>query len=273
MAQEQASPTPAEVYEQVLVPAMFVPCTRLLLAHAQARPSAHVLDLACGSGVVARTVAPVVGPAGRVVGVDLRPGMLAVAAALPAAAGAPVEWREGDATALDLADGSFDLVLCQQGLQFFPDRPAALSEIRRVLKKGGRVAFALWQGRERQNVFDAMCEVEIRHLAPLGVTREDVEAFVSLGDAGEILDLLRDAGFRDVDVVEESIDADFDAATFVRDAEYAYSAFMPQFRENPAAFDAYLATVARELEPVLAPYRKGSRLIFPVPLNIATAVA
>jgi ubiquinone/menaquinone biosynthesis C-methylase UbiE len=268
---DNRKPTPAEEYERVLVPGMFIACTRLLLDHARPHPAERVLDLACGSGIVALTVAPMIGVGGSVVAVDSTPGMLAVARARPAPGGAPIEWVEGDATALDLPDHSFDLVLCQQGLQFFPDRPAALAEVKRVLADGGRAAFALWRSRERQPLFDPMCEAEIRHLAPLGVTRADVDAFVSLGDAAEIRGLLADAGFADVAVTADTVEADFDAATFVRDAEYGYSAFMPQFREDPSAFDAYVAAVEADMAPVLARYRTGDRLRFPVPVQIAMA--
>lgn len=265
--------TPAEEYDRAIVPGMFVACTKLLLAHAAPRPAERVLDLACGSGIVALTVAPMVGAGGSVVGVDATPGMLAVARAKPLPDGAPIEWREGDATALDLPDDSFDLVLCQQGLQFFPDRPAALREARRVLKDGDRAVFALWRSRADQPVFDPMCDAEIRHLAPLGATREDVEAFVSLGDAGEIRALLEDAGFADVAVTAETAEADFDADSFIQVCENGYSAFMPAFREDPAAFKDYVAAVERDMAPVLEKYRDGDRLRFPVPLHIAMARA
>lgn len=266
-------PTPAEEYDRAIVPGMFVACTNLLLDRAAPRPAERVLDLACGSGIVALTVAPMLGAGGSVVAIDATPGMLAVARAKPTPSGAPIEWREGDATALDLPDDDFDLVLCQQGLQFFPDRSAALREARRVLADGGRAVFAMWRGRADQPVFDPMCEAEIRHLAPLGATREDVEAFVSLGDADEIRSLLEEAGFVDVAVTAETAEADFDADSFIHVCEYGYSAFMPAFRENPDAFDDFVAAVERDMAPVLANYREGDRLRFPVPLHIATARA
>jgi ubiquinone/menaquinone biosynthesis C-methylase UbiE len=270
---EPARPTPAEEYERVLVPGMFVPCTQLLLQRAAPGSAERVLDLACGTGIVARTVAARIGSGGSIVALDPMPGMLAVARSRPPADGAPIEWREGDAAALDFGDNTFDLVLCQQGLQFFPDRPKALAEARRVLKNGGRIALAVWRGREAQPLFDAMCEVELRHLAPLGVTREEIEAFLSLGDADEIRRLLADAGFSNIKISSDAVDADFNADTFVRDADYAYSAFMPSFRENPAAFDEFIAAVERDMAPVLKRYRVGSRLRFPVPVHIATALA
>ena len=90
------------------------------------------MDVACGTGSVARHVAPLVGAEGKVVALDISPEMLAVARGLPAPAGATIEWREGNAIALTVPDDAFDLVLCQQGLQFFSDRAAAVREMRRA---------------------------------------------------------------------------------------------------------------------------------------------
>ena len=89
-----------EVYETQLVPAIFEPWAPLLVAQAALRAGERVLDIACGTGVVTRLVAPQVGPTGYVVGLDLNPGMLARARTSPPPEGAAVEWREGDAAAL-----------------------------------------------------------------------------------------------------------------------------------------------------------------------------
>ena len=99
-----------------------------------------MLDVACGTGIVARLAAQQVGTTGLVTGVDLNPGMLEVARAHTPTSGAAVDWREGDAGALPCDDASYDVVLCQQGLQFFPDQPRALREMHRVLVSGGRLA-------------------------------------------------------------------------------------------------------------------------------------
>ena len=134
--QWQVAGNAADVYERALVPAIFAPWAPLVVALAEPKPGERVLDVACGTGVVARFASQRVGRTGGVVGLDLNPGMLAVAAASaagPAATGAPIVWREGSAVAMPLADGSFDVVCCQLGLQFFPDRSAALAEMHRVL--------------------------------------------------------------------------------------------------------------------------------------------
>ena len=106
----------AENYEKNVVTYSTGPFAAILLEHADPQPGEHVVDIACGTGVVARQTAPRVGAAGTVVGVDINPAMLAVARARPAPAGAAIDWREGSALALPVPDNAFDLVLCQAGL-------------------------------------------------------------------------------------------------------------------------------------------------------------
>ena len=120
------------------------PWAPLLVEAARLAVGERVLDVACGTGVVARAAAERVGRGGRVVGIDLNPGMIAVAQSLPAIDGAPIEWLERSALDLRLDDVSFDVVLCQQGLQFLPDKAVALREMRRVIAGNGRLALSVW---------------------------------------------------------------------------------------------------------------------------------
>jgi SAM-dependent methyltransferase len=262
--------TAAEMYEHYFVPAIFGPWARALLKHAAPQPGERVLDLACGTGIVARQVAPVVGTAGSVVGLDLRPGMLVVARTRPAPAGAVISWQEGEANALPFADGSFDLVLCQQGLQFFPDRLAALREVRRVLRPGGRVGLAIWQALHRQGLFWALIEAEARHLAFLGVTREQATAPFSLGDAEEIVSLLQRAELDSIEIVPASQTVFLPAPDdFVANAEFAYGAVDPHFVANPLAFADFVAAVNRDTEEDRKRYRRDDHLVFPMHAHIA----
>src|SRR5438876_7202317 len=103
----QLGGNPDELYERYVVPAMFGPWAADLVALAAPQPGERVLDVACGSGVVARLVAPHVGSTGHVVGLDLNARRLVVARALPPSPGAVVEWREGDALALPFAEAVF----------------------------------------------------------------------------------------------------------------------------------------------------------------------
>ena len=129
----QVSSEAAERRERYAVRFFAGPWAPGLIALAALQQGEHVLDLACGTGLVTRLAAPEVGPTGHVTGLDINTGMLAVARSLPPPSGTPITWIQGDACAMDLPDASFDVIVCQQGLQFFPDKPAALREMHRVL--------------------------------------------------------------------------------------------------------------------------------------------
>ncbi len=129
-----------EAYERYLVPAFLGRWADQLLDHVPPRPGDRVLDAGCGTGVVARRAHARVGPAGHVVGVDCNPAMLEAARAAAAGLAPAIDWRVGDLEALPFPDGAFDLVACQQTLQFAADRDRALRELRRVLAPEGRVA-------------------------------------------------------------------------------------------------------------------------------------
>ena len=154
-----------ELYERYIVPAVTALWAADLVEWAAPGPGERVLDVACGTGVVARLAAEGVG-AGRVVGLDINAGMLAVARSLPPRAGLPIEWHEGSALSMPFPDAAFDLVLCQLGLQFFPDRPAALREMRRVLSPSGRLGLSVYSSIEHDPVAYALADALDRHLGP-----------------------------------------------------------------------------------------------------------
>jgi ubiquinone/menaquinone biosynthesis C-methylase UbiE len=200
MAQQVAnktySGTAAENYQRYFVPIVPAPLAADLIETAAPLPGEYVLDVACGTGVLTRLAAQRVGTAGRVVGVDLSPGMLDVARSIPTTPGGPIEWREANAEALPLPDESFDLVLCQLGLMLIADRAAAVREMWRVLSSGGRLAINVPGKMTR--VFEIMGEALARHIKPeLGGF---VRRVFSLHDPSEFEGLLRGAGFQDVTV-------------------------------------------------------------------------
>ena len=142
-----ASPVAAETYDEVLVPRLFTPCATILLQKLGLRAGETLLDVACGTGIVVRLAAPMLGPGGQVIGRDLNEAMIEQARrhALPPES-ASVVFGVSPAAPLDLEDASVDAVTCQQGLQFFPDPDAALAEMRRCLRPTGRVGIAVWFG-------------------------------------------------------------------------------------------------------------------------------
>jgi SAM-dependent methyltransferase len=161
-ASSESGASPPDLYERYLVPALFGPWADDLVALADLRGRERVLDLACGTGAVARRARAALGEGGVVVGADINQDMLRVARAH--SADLAIRWREADACALPFGDCAFDVVFCQQGLQFVPDRAAALSEIRRVLAPGGRAVIAVWSSLQDSPGFDALAGAISSHL-------------------------------------------------------------------------------------------------------------
>lgn len=182
-------PSFPEMYERWLVGPLFRPWAEVTFEVVNLSPGHRVLDIACGTGIVARVAREQLGAAGCIVGIDISADMLAVARkAVP-----EIDWREGNAGALPLRDGEqFDVVVCQQGLQFFPDKPAAAAEMRRSLAQGGRLAVATWRSDEEIPFFRELRRVAERHLGPVADQR------YRFGEPGPIEALLRDAGFSEV---------------------------------------------------------------------------
>jgi ubiquinone/menaquinone biosynthesis C-methylase UbiE len=191
----------AENYERWFVPEIATPVSVGLLRAADLQPGEHVLDVACGTGVIARAAAAHVGTTGTVTAIDLAPDMIDVAKATPAPADPPIEWHVGDAAALPFPDGAYDVVFCQMGLMFMDDRARAVAEMVRVVAPGGRVVVNT-PGRI-QPAFEMMERGIVEHLGPdLGVF---VRAVFSMHDPNGVAVLLRDAGLRDVTAGESTV--------------------------------------------------------------------
>lgn len=151
----QVSTTAAEVYDRKFVPALFGQFAPEIAEALAIRAGEAVLDVGCGTGIVALAASARVGPLGRVAAVDINPGMLAVARAKSDA----IEWREARAEALPFDDASFDAVTCQFALMFLADRTKALTEMRRVTKPGGRIGIFVWDTVENSPGYDTLVPV------------------------------------------------------------------------------------------------------------------
>lgn len=151
----QVSSTAAEIYEEFFVPALFQEWTDRIADSVDVQSGQRVLDVACGTGILARTVVERVGPAGSVIGLDVNEGMLEVAKRQ-----APhIEWRPGIAEDLPFDNDSFDVVVSQFGLMFFENRSTAIQEMVRVLRPGGRLAVAVWDSLENTPGYAVMVDI------------------------------------------------------------------------------------------------------------------
>jgi len=190
----QVNRSAAEIYDEFFLPALFQEWTGRVADAAQIQPGQHVLDVACGTGVLTRTVDERIGENGSVIGLDVNPGMLAVAARK-----APhIEWREGRAEALPFDDASFDAVVSQFGLMFFDDRDAAIREMVRVLRPSGYLAIAVWDSLANTPGYAAMVDLLQRLFGD--EVANGIRAPYILGDTGELRALCAEAGLPRVSI-------------------------------------------------------------------------
>lgn len=203
----------AMAYDRMMVPALFGQWTPVVAQAAGVGPGHRVLDVACGTGILAREASARAGTSGAVVGLDISRAMLEAARRI-----APeLEWRHGTAEALPFADGSFDVVVSQFGLMFFGDRTAALREAIRVLTPGGRLAFAVWDAIENNPAYaDEVALVE--RLAGPGAAGP-LRAPFSLGDAADLLDLAARAGIENPRLTTHRGIARFDSIRAMLEAD------------------------------------------------------
>src|SRR5215211_2671830 len=265
--QWQVAGSAPEVYERELVPAVFGPWAPILIELADLKLSDRVIDIACGTGIVARIAAARVGPSGAVAGVDLNPGMLNVARSLKATDGAAaVHWQEASADKLPFPDGSFDVAYCQLGLQFFADRPAALREMRRVLSTKGRLAVMVWCGIEESPGFEAFAQILERNVSPAAVTI--MRAPFGLPDADELSRLVAAAGFRDI-IVQRRVGAvEFPSVErFVLN----YVAGSPLASHVSQASDVVRENLTADSKLALDKYIGDRGLSFPIAAHLLTA--
>lgn len=262
----QVDGTAAEIYERIAERYILGPWAPGLVEIARLRSGERVLDVACGTGAVARVAAERVGRSGQVTGLDASAGMLAVARARPAPPGAKVTWVERGASDSGLPDASFDVVLCQQGLQFFPDKPAAMREIRRLLLPGGRLALSVWRSTGAYN--GAVGEA-LRHQVGVEAARRFC-ASRDVPPAEELRQIVAGAGFREISLRVATLTVRLPALEqFVA----AHLAGTPVATEIRAMSESARADLGRETARRMAAYADGDGAAFPEQVNVVTAIA
>ncbi|MGH3973394.1 MAG: class I SAM-dependent methyltransferase [Pseudonocardiaceae bacterium] len=260
------------VYDEVLVPNLFAPWAELLLDAVKVTPGERVLDVATGPGTVARPAAVRAGRDGQVVACDLSPAMLEVAQRKPVQENAaPISWVESPAAplagSLASADGAFDVVTCQQGLQFFPDRPAAIAEMCRMLRPGGRLGLAVW-GRQSDSPGFAAIDVALREVLGDEVADRFEGGPWGMPETNTLAVLLDSAKFADVGVSAQRLTVTFPGGP---------TQFLRSIAAGPVAADIAAlpperhAVFVSTAEQLLAPMTTDGVLSFGTVSNIGLA--
>lgn len=258
----QLNRSPAEVYDECFVPALFRQWGYVVAKAAAIAPDQRVLDVACGTGALTGAVAERVGRGGAVVGLDPSEEMLAVARRKHAR----IEWREGRAEALPFADASFDAVVSQFGFMFFEDHRAALREMMRALRPGGRLAVAVCDALDHSPGYAVLSELLHRLFGD-----EVAQAFrapFSCGSRELLLSLCAEAGIDTAQVERRDGTVRFDSISALVATERACVWTLGGLLD-----EAQFASLLREAEESLQPFVSGGGdVVFSMPALIVTAV-
>ena len=249
-------------YESLFVPALFEAWTRHLVEGASIGPGSRVLDVACGTGVLARSALEAAGPDSRVVGADPAPGMLAVAHELEPR----IEWRLCAAESLAVTDAEFDCVISQFGMMFFDDRQASTDEMFRALQPGGALAIAVWRSVEHN---PAYCDIiEVLQTQVGAAAADALRLPYSLGDAAEVIRVLERSGFEKIQAEVKTESACFPGSRQMVEAELR--GWLPLF--DIFLSEDQIADVLVESDAILGKYaRESGEAEFPTSAHIFTA--
>lgn len=250
----------SEIYENVLVPLWFERWAAALIDTLSLRSGEHVLDVACGTGVTTRMAHDEVTPGGTVTGLDINASMIAKARQL--AAGRDIDWRERDASDSGLRSGTVDAVLSQHGYHYFPDKPRALEEFRRVLTPGGRLALSIWAGHSPYT--EAVCEAIEKHISPEIAQKQRSQRETPSADT--LAEHLGTAGYSDVRIVTQDLSIDVPAArTFVPQ----HLCSMPIAGSFQELSEERKAALIDDVETAMSDYALNGRLVYPDAVRVA----
>jgi ubiquinone/menaquinone biosynthesis C-methylase UbiE len=256
-----------ETYERVIVPTWMADWTPDLIDVGRVGPNTRVLDVACGTGIVARKAAGLVGPGGKIAALDLNEGMLRVAGRCAEQEGATgIEWYHSDVSRMPFSSGEFDTVLCQQGLQFFPDKAAALREMKRVLVPQGTLALSVWGRAEMCPHVMVICDVFSEYFGEDSTTIFKVAS--SLSNHKVLQNLVQDAGFSNIRIRFEVKIARHPSLT---DLLPAYFSALPVAAQIAALPEEERTRMFRCIETKLADWRENDGLAAPVENCLLTA--
>ena len=245
-----------QLYERETVHTLGRPLAELMLARVALHPGDRILDAACGTGIVTRVAVQRHGDLGHAVGVDLNAGMLDVARANSPATRVPIDWRQADVCALPFPEASFEVVLCQQGLQFVPDPLVALREMRRVLVPGGRLAFTVFS--EIPVYYEALADA-LAHYVSADAATSCLSRY-TLREATTLRQLVEDAGFGAIEMHVLEVMRRMPASP---KSVVEAMARAPYARDIAAVEEAVRQAIGREVSAALHAYRDGDAVVIP----------
>ena len=252
----------AWAYEGLHVDALFRQWAEPVLDAAGVAAGSRVLDVACGTGIVAREACARVGPSGAVTGLDIDAGMLAVAQRLEPG----VDWREGDAADLPFGADEFDAVVSQFGLMFFPDRVGAIREMLRCAKPGSRVVVAVWDSLERSAAYPISVDLLNRRAGPAAA--DALRAPFVLGDTDELRALFELAGASAVSITTQTGTARFPSVRSMVEADLR--GWLPVM--GVSLDDELIELILDEADEALGTYvTEDGEMVFDAPAHIVTA--
>lgn len=254
----------AEGYERQKVPSLFGPMARATLDAVSLPEGAHIIDVACGTGIISKVAAERLAGQGRIVGTDLNPAMIEVAQNTMPATRHRIEWCTCDVTELPFEDGEFDIAFCQQGLQFFPDKPKALSEVRRVLKANGQLFLTCW--KSVTPLFQAASD-SLRHRIGDEIAEQALRPY-AFRDGNVISSLLKEAGFEIDNVSALVVDRHLTPPHHAVRAEILAQPFEQALR---ASGDATIDTIVEDVVVALEAYGDGEAITVPSEVHLFRA--
>jgi len=256
----QVTRSAAGIYHEFFVPALFGRWTDRIANAADVQKGQHALDVACGTGILARELDNRTGTNGRVCGIDINREMLDIARAISP----KIDWREAAAESLPFEDASFDRVVSQFGLMFFEDRGQSMREIRRVLKPDGRVVVAVWGPLSKSPGYAAMYAL-LRRLFGDEIAAALNAPFV-LGERHTFLTELRKSGIEDW-----SIETAIEDVCFPSLHDWLHTEIRGWTLSNTIDDDGF-ARFEQEANAELAPFENPQKsVVFPIQALIATA--
>lgn len=255
----QISGNSPAAYEEYLVPGFFKPWAETLTAYTSPTSGSEILDVACGTGIVARTVASTVKNGARVIGLDNNREMLNEASELSEKAGLEIDWQQGDADQLPYEDHRFDYVFCQQGMQFFPEPQQVLKEMHRVLKPGGRLALNIMRSIRHNPAFKILSDELEKHVGENAGSM--MRAPFPEWDQKKIRNMVEDAGFRDISLHLEIISMRFPSSEEFLRREAASS---PLAGEMESLDGETREKLIDHLHESLEPYQDDKGVVFPM---------